>query len=141
MTKNSKPIRIAISNVLLGNDYTGKLYVGSQRKEVNLLLDTGSSTLAVEHKSYDPRKDPNAKVTDLVQEVQYGDHSNWIGSVVQTDMTASAFGDTIDLPGVSVAVAYHESANMFGKSQGILGLGYQPLNDAISLRKPTVPPT
>lgn len=140
MAKNSNPIRIAISNVLLGNDYTGKLYVGSQRKEVNLLLDTGSSTLAVEHKSYDPRKDPNAKVTDLVQEVKYDDGSNWIGSVVQTDMTASASGNNVDLPGVSVAVAYHETANMFGKCQGILGLAYESLNDAINVNKPTVPP-
>ena len=39
MVKNRSPIRIPISNVLLGDDYTGKLYVGSQRKEVNLLLD------------------------------------------------------------------------------------------------------
>ena len=140
MAKNSNPIRIPISNVLLGNDYTGKLYVGSQRKEVNLLLDTGSSTLAVDHKSYDPRKDPAAKVTDLVQEVAYGDGSNWVGSVVQTDMTVSASGKAIDLPGVSVAVAYHESAQMFGKSQGILGLAYQSLDDAINVNKPTVPP-
>ena len=43
-----RPVRVAISNVLLGDDYTGKLYVGAQQKEVNLLLDTGSSTLAVE---------------------------------------------------------------------------------------------
>ena len=138
--KGRDPIRIPINNVLLGNDYTGKLYVGAQRSEVNLLLDTGSSTLAVEQKSYDPRKDPNAKVTNLVQEVAYGDGSNWIGSVVQTDMTVSESGKSIDLPGVSVAVAYHATANMFGKTQGILGLAYQALDDAIDVHKPTVPP-
>lgn len=138
--KGKDPIRIPINNVLLGDDYTGKLYVGAQRCEVNLLLDTGSSTLAVEQKSYDPRKDPNAKVTNLVQEVSYGDHSRWIGSVVQTDMTVSASSRSIDLPGVSVAVAYHETANMFGKAQGILGLAYQSLDDAIDVHKPTVPP-
>jgi Eukaryotic aspartyl protease len=136
----ANPIRIPISNVLLGNDYTGKLYVGAQRKEVNLLLDTGSSTLAVDHKSYDPRHDPDAKVTELVQEVSYGDGSNWIGSVVLTDMTASAGGNAIDLPGVSVAVAFHETVSMFGKSQGILGLAYKSLDDAIRIDAPTVPP-
>ncbi len=140
MAKKGSPIRIPISNVLLGNDYTGKLYVGSQHKEVNLLLDTGSSSLAVDHKFYDPRKDPTAKVTDLVQEVAYGDGSKWIGSVVQTDMTVSSSGAAIDLPGVSVAVAYHESVQMFGKSQGILGLAYQSLDDAINISQPTVPP-
>ena len=140
MPRKSTPVRIPISNVLLGDDYTGKLYVGSQRKEVNLLLDTGSSTLAVDHKSYDPRHDPNAKVTELVQEVRYGDGSNWIGSVVQTDMTVSKHGRSVDLPNVSVAVAYHETVNMFGKSQGILGLAYQPLDDAVDVDQPTVPP-
>ena len=140
MAKRSSPIRIPISNVLLDNDYTGRLYVGSQRKEVNLLLDTGSSTLAVDRKSYDPQKDPKAKVTDLVQEVAYGDGSKWIGSVVQTDMTISATGKAVDLPEVSVAVAYHETAQMFGKAQGILGLAYQSLNDAVDINKPTVPP-
>jgi Eukaryotic aspartyl protease len=140
MAKKRSSIRIPISNVLLGNDYTGKLYVGAQRKEVNLLLDTGSSSLAVDHKSYDPRKDPKAKVTDLVQEVAYADGSNWVGSVVQTDMTVSATGKSVDLPGVSVAVAYHESVQMFGKTQGILGLAYRSLNDAINVNKPTVPP-
>jgi aspartyl protease len=140
MAKSKNPIRIPINNVLLGNDYTGKLYVGAQRREVNLLLDTGSSTLAVEQKSYDPRKDTNAKVTNLVQEVAYGDGSNWIGSVVQTDMTVSASSKSIDLPDVSVAVAYHETASMFGKAQGILGLAYQALDDAIDIHRPTIPP-
>src|SRR5215470_7772877 len=140
MAKGKNPIRIPINNVLLGNDYTGKLYVGAQRREVNLLLDTGSSTLAVEQKSYDPRKDANAKVTNLVQEVAYGDGSNWIGSVVQTDMTVSASSKSIDLPDVSVAVAYHETASMFGKAQGILGLAYRALDDAIDIHRPTIPP-
>jgi hypothetical protein len=140
MPKAASPIRIPISNVLLGNDYTGRMYVGSQRKEVNLLLDTGSSTLAVQSKNYDPRGDRNAKVTDLVQEVAYGDGSSWIGSVVTTDVAVSAGGRKIDLPRVPVAVAYHESADMFGQAQGILGLAYQPLDDAIDVNKPTVPP-
>ncbi|HET6485999.1 MAG TPA: pepsin-like aspartyl protease, partial [Spirochaetia bacterium] len=135
-----KPIRIAISNVLLGSDYTGRLYIGSRQEEVNLLLDTGSSTLAVEHRSYDPQKDTKATVTDMVQEVQYGSGA-WIGSVVKTDVAAGAGGETVDLPGVALAVAYHESANMFGRSQGILGLAYQSLDDALVLTRPTVPPT
>jgi len=39
-----------------------------------------------------------------------------------------------------VAVAYHESVSMFGKSQGILGLAYGALDDAINVNRPTVPP-
>jgi hypothetical protein len=135
------PIRIPIDNVLLGNDYTGKLYVGSQQKEVNLLLDTGSSSLAVESRSYDPERDSNAAVTKMVQEVAYVDGSNWIGSVVKTDVKVSSNGGGVDLPGVAVAVAYQESADMFGKAQGILGLAYKALDDAYTLRRNTVPPT
>jgi hypothetical protein len=138
MARTAKPIRIPITNVLLGNDYTGRLYVGSQRKAVNLLLDTGSSTLAIEHRSYDPAADRNAAKTNLVQEVAYGDGSHWVGSVVKTDVSAS--GDAADLPGVSVAVAYHETVQMFGKAQGILGLAYKPLDDAIEIDRPTIPP-
>ena len=135
-----RPIRVAISNVLLGDDYTGKLYVGAQQKEVNLLLDTGSSTLAVERRSYDPQRDSKARVTNLVQEVAYEDRSSWIGSVVRTDVRAKSGGRAIDLPAVSVAVAYHATADMFGKAQGILGLAYAPLNTAYDLKRPTVPP-
>jgi len=137
----TSPIRIPINNVLLGNDYTGKMTIGSQQKEVNLLLDTGSSTLAVEQRSYNPQHDTNAQITDMVQEVSYGDGSNWIGSVVKTDVKASPNGQGVDLPGVAVAVAYHESADMFGQAQGILGLAYAPLDDAVTLTRPTVPPT
>src|SRR5215471_18831599 len=132
------PIRVPISNVLLGNDYTGKMKVGAQQKEVNVLLDTGSSTLAVENRSYDPQKDHNAQVTDLIQEVGYADGSSWIGSVVMTDVSVGA---GVDLPIVAVAVAYHETAQMFGDAQGILGLAYAPLDDAVQLTRPTVPPT
>jgi hypothetical protein len=47
----------------------------------------------------------------------------------------------VDLPGVAVAVAYHESSGaMFGKAQGILGLAYEKLDTAYVLKKPTVPP-
>lgn len=138
---SATPIRIPINNVLLGSDYTGRLFIGAQMKEVNLLLDTGSSTLAVENRSYDPLHDPKAQVTNMVQAVAYGDGSNWIGSVVRTDVQVSAGGHSADLPGVAVAVAYHESANMFGKAQGILGLAYESLDDAYLLKRPTVPPT
>ena len=79
MPASAKPIRVPISINLLGNDYTGRMYVGSQRKEVNLLLDTGSSTLAVQHRHYDPGQDTHAKLTHLVQEVAYVDGTS--GSV------------------------------------------------------------
>jgi hypothetical protein len=135
------PVRMPITNVLLGSDYSGKFYIGAQQKEVNLLLDTGSSTIAVESASYDPQKDSKAVLTTMAQEVSYGDGSGWVGSVVQTDVAVKSAAGSLDLPGVAVAVAYHEtSGQMFGNAQGILGLAFAPLDTAYILKKTTVPP-
>ena len=64
---SATPIRVPIDNLLLGSDYTGKPFIGAQQRAVNLLLDTGSSTFAVENRSYDPVHDSKAHVTDMVQ--------------------------------------------------------------------------
>jgi hypothetical protein len=133
-------LRIPIDNLLLGSDYTGKFYIGAKQREVNLLLDTGSSTIAIESRGYDPQDDANATVTDLAQEVGYGDGSGWVGSVVRTNVTAKSATQNVDLPAVAVAVAYQETADMFGQAQGILGLAYEKLDTAYDLGMPTVPP-
>lgn len=137
----TNPIRIPISNLLLGSDYTGKFYIGAQQKEVNLILDTGSSTIAVESQSYDPQQDQNMAATNLAQEVSYGDGSGFVASVVRTDVTVKSATQSVKLPGVAVAVAYYETGSMFGNTQGILGLAYAKLDTAYILKKRTVPPT
>ena len=45
-------IRIPINNVKGGGDYTGEISVGSQGAIANVILDTGSSTLAVVPRVY-----------------------------------------------------------------------------------------
>lgn len=131
-------VRLPITNVYLGNDYTGTIYVGSQKKPCNVLLDTGSSSLAIDGNFYDVSKDKAATKTDLAQEVAYQDKSSWVGAVVMTNVTVGA--QSLVLPQVPVAVAYHESRNMFGKSNGILGLAYTRLNSAFKMPGPTIPP-
>ncbi len=42
-----KPLRLPITNVHGKGDYTAVIHIGSEQKPVNLLLDTGSSTLVV----------------------------------------------------------------------------------------------
>jgi len=42
-----KTVRIPINNVYGGGDYTAQLSVGSRGAIVNVIMDTGSSTLAV----------------------------------------------------------------------------------------------
>jgi len=119
-------IRLPINNVLIGSDYTGVISVGANNVQLNVLLDTGSSTLAVDSHAYDPTQDSTAKTTKLAQAVQYGSGS-WVGAVVQTTV---GLPSAVALNGANLAVTYHESANMFGKAQGIFGLAYEPLNSA-----------
>jgi aspartyl protease len=132
-------IRVPITNVYMDGDYTGSIYVGSQKKPLNVILDTGSSTLAIDGHTYDAAKDKTAKITDIAQEVGYADGSSWVGAVVLVDVTVGV-GTPTELPQVNVAVAYHTAGNMFGKSQGILGLAYTKLNNAFVLPGPTIPP-
>ena len=133
-------IRIPITNTYAGGDYTGTIYVGSQKKPVNVLLDTGSSTLAVEESAYNPTSDPAVQITDLIQEVSYVDNSGWIGSVVLADICLGQGTGSVTLPKVNTAVAYSVTKSMFGKYDGILGLAYTKLNDAYVMPGKTFPP-
>jgi hypothetical protein len=135
---SSKVARIPITNVYMDGDYTGIIYLGSQKRPANVILDTGSSTLAIDGTFYDPTKDTKVQITDVAQEVGYADGSSWVGAVVQTTIAVGT--PAVTLPKVSAAVAYHSSGNMFGKSNGILGLAYTKLNNAFKMPGPTIPP-
>ena len=131
-------IRMPITNIYMDGDYTGTIFVGSQKRPANVILDTGSSTLAIDGNFYNPAKDTTAKITNMAQEVSYADGSNWIGAVVKTDVGAGS--PLVALPQTNVAVAYHETSTMFRNSNGILGLAYTKLNNAFELPGPTIPP-
>jgi len=132
-------VRIPITNVFMDGDYTGVLEIGSERKQANVILDTGSSTLALDGKFYDPELDPDAAKTRIAQEVVYGS-GQWIGAVVLTDIGIGSGSDQAVLKQVNTAVAYLESDDMFGNSNGILGLAYTQLNNAFTLPDLTWPP-
>jgi len=134
-----KIARIPIVNVYMEGDYTGAINVGSQGKAANVILDTGSSTLALDGHFYDPSTDKNAKVTDLAQEVQYGSGA-WVGAVVLTDIGIGSGAQAIALQQVNTAVAYAESKDMFAQANGILGLAYTRLDRAFTMPGPTWPP-
>lgn len=136
----AKTIRIPITNVYAGGDYTGAIYVGSNKKTANVLLDTGSSTLAIEETTYSPAGDPDAQITDMLQEVSYEDKSGWIGAVIRTDITMGEGAEALTLPKVNTAISYAQSTSMFGKYEGIMGLAYSKLNDAFIMPGPTFPP-
>jgi hypothetical protein len=93
-----------------------------------VLLDTGSSSLAVDGSHCDPTQDVDAQITKMVQEVSYVDQSGWIGAVVQTDITVGQGQGTLTLPKAYAAVVFRESHGICGKADGILGLAYTEIN-------------
>lgn len=137
---SEKVIRVPITNIHMDGDYTGIVYVGSQKRPANVILDTGSSTLAIDGHFYNPAKDTKAQITKIAQEVGYADGSNWVGGIVKTDVLVGTGSTSAKLPQVSVAVAYHATKSMFRGSQGILGLAYTRLNNAFEMPGPTIPP-
>ena len=64
--------------------------------EIPIILDTGSSALAVDAKKYSPSA--GDQTTDLAQTDSYGDGSSWTGAVIQTTVTISDGDSQIPLP-------------------------------------------
>lgn len=125
--------RIPISNILMEGDYTGVINVGPQQKPMNVILDTGSSALALSSNKYTPDLAGGDKSTNLAQTDSYGDGSTWTGAVINTELVIGSGADTLKLPGGNAAIAYQASGNMFGNTDGILGLAYAPLDDAFQM--------
>ncbi len=129
--------RIAITNTVMGGDYTGVIYVGPKKKPMNVILDTGSSALALDGTKYTPDTTDGDQTTDLAQTDSYGDGSTWTGAVIKTPITVGTGTSTAVLPGGNAAIAYQASSDMFGATDGILGLAYAPLDDAFLMPKNT----
>src|SRR5215471_16615965 len=130
-------VRIPITNVYADGDYTGVMLVGQAKKPMNVLLDTGSSALALDGTKYRPNFANGDESTHLAQTDSYGDGSSWTGAVIKSALTVGAGAATATLTGGNVAIAYDASANMFGQTDGILGLAYAPLDDAFQMPQNT----
>jgi len=132
-----KIVRIPITNFYAGGDYTGRLCFGPDRKPMNVLLDTGSSALALDGTKYQPQLTGGDKSTDLAQTDAYGDGSSWTGAVIEMTIVAGEGNSAVTLQGGNAAIAYQASSNMFGETDGILGLAYAPLDDAFTMPQDT----
>jgi aspartyl protease len=128
---------IPITNIYMGGDYTGRIMVGPQQQPMNVLLDTGSSSLALDATKYKPNIAGGDQTTNLAQTDSYGDQSSWTGAVIKTQLAIGEGPDPLVLQGGNAAIAYTASANMFGDSDGILGLAYAPLDDAFTMPEDT----
>ena len=105
--------RIPITNIYMGGDYTGQIFVGPEGRPMNVILDTGSSALALDGHKYKPDLANGDESTHLAQTDAYGDGSSWTGAVIQTKLTVGTGSNAISLSNGNAAIAYTRSANMF----------------------------
>jgi hypothetical protein len=130
-------VRIPITNIYMGGDYTGVICVGPKKRAMNVILDTGSSALALDATKYQPDFTDGDQSTDLAQTDSYGDGSTWTGAVIKTTLTVGTNNATAVLPSANTSIAYQASPDMFGSTDGILGLAYAPLDDAFEMPQDT----
>jgi hypothetical protein len=133
----AKVARVEITNIYMGGDYTGQILIGPQGHSMNVILDTGSSALALDGHKYTPDLANGDKSTQLAQTDSYGDGSSWTGAVIQTKLAVGNGSNAISLSNGNAAIAYTRSANMFRSADGILGLAYAPLDDAFAMPQDT----
>jgi len=136
------PLQLPITNVYGKGDYSVVLHLGSEQAPVNLLIDSGSSTLVVKQGSYNPEKDQHLIPTPVAQEVNYG-IGGWSGPVINSSITLSNYSLTdknkvgdkrITLTKGDIAVVSNEQqVATFADADGILGLAYHHLNKGFNL--------
>ena len=124
-------IRVPINNVKGGGDYTGEIRVGSQGAVANVILDTGSSTLAVVPRVYKIADDQNVTFTEYAQLVTYGT-GGWSGPVLQTTLSMGSGGNQASVK-TYIAIADEQLPHNLGPADGILGLAFNALNSAYDL--------
>src|ERR1700730_9452821 len=115
-------VRIPITNVFGGGDYTAQIKIGSTGVPANVILDTGSSALAVKSSVYDPGADANMKPTTLAQDLVYGSAS-WPGLVVATNIAMGSGAQAVSVTANLGLTADYEPGN-FGDADGIMGLAF-----------------
>jgi hypothetical protein len=124
-------LRIPITNVYGEGDYTAQIKVGSTGVLANVLLDTGSSTLAVNSTVYNPGTDAKMEPTTLAQDIIY-DTGGWTGPVVKADIGISSGGQTLSI-NTYLAVTADSAPGNFGNADGVIGLAFNWLNSAYDL--------
>ena len=111
--------------------YTVRVELGSGRSPANLVLDTGSSTLAVCRTAYAPEQDAALVATPWAQDIQYGNGA-WAGPVLRSSL---ALGEGRHARRINDALfALIETPGQpFRQADGIFGLAYRELDPAHDL--------
>lgn len=132
MTQAPQPqVELATTLAYAQGGYSIALAVGSEGQRVNVMLDTGSSSLAFFAGRYDPARDACAKATTLAQEIRYGGGA-WAGPVLRSRL---AFGEGRHARAIDDGqfALVESEARPFRHADGILGLAYADLDPAHDL--------
>jgi hypothetical protein len=134
----AKIARIPITNIYVDGDYTGRILVGCEEQPMNVILDTGSSSLAIDGRKYHPKLSGGDQSTKLAQTEAYDDGSSWTGAVIRTGISIGDGKASVSLQDANAAIAYSVLEDAFGSSDGILGLAYADLDDAFTMPEDTL---
>jgi hypothetical protein len=127
-----KTIKFPINIAPAQGGYALELEIGSQKKVVQLLIDTGSSTIAFNSENYSPEEDTAVSYSQFAQCVTYG-KGGWAGPVLHTEITYANGTDSFELDKAPFAIVSNIQEQSFLGLDGILGLAYHHLNDAHEL--------
>lgn len=118
---------IPISMAYAEGGYTAAVAIGSPEVRVNLLLDTGSSALAVRQSCYHPERDQQVQLSADIQLMSYG-AGGWAGSLVSTQVAVGHSSDQQLAAKTELAVIVDEPSHNFYQADGIWGLAYAELD-------------
>ncbi len=127
-----KTLKLPISIVAAKGGYCVEMEIGCHQTKVKLLLDTGSSTIAVETKKYKPEEDFYLHPTSYAQAITYG-LGGWAGPLVETHLQFESHNKKMTLKDGHIAIIESEQQDNFHGADGILGLAYRQLNKAYDL--------
>jgi hypothetical protein len=108
--------------------YSAALHLGSEGQAANVLLDTGSSSLAIRPDCYAPARDRALVPTALAQEIRYGGGA-WAGPVLRSSLAFGSGRQTRAVYDAAFALVESE-APPFRQADGIFGLAYRDLDPA-----------
>lgn len=115
--------------------YSTMLSLGSGQCPLNVLLDTGSSTLAVTPGRYAPQHDTQLKPSAFAQQVTYG-KGDWAGPLLHTRIGFGQGEHARRVDDAAFAFVETDSRSFFRDADGILGLAYRHLNPAHDMSAP-----
>lgn len=127
-----KTLKLPINIVAAKGGYCVEMEIGCHQSKVQLLLDTGSSTLAVETKKYKPEDDFYLNETSYAQAITYGS-GGWAGPIVETHLQFESHERKMTLKDGHIAIIESEQQDNFYGADGILGLAYRQLNKAYDM--------